>query len=334
MVRNNSKPRMCNLSITLSCMLKCIICYHWQRDESGIRRPGLKEWKKFIDSFQGQVNSDFILVFGGGEPLLFPRELLELISFSSRLGFRTALATSGHTINEELARQLAESGLNNIDLSIFSLNNRVHDYVRGVDGSLERVLRAIDYLSRFKETLKIGINTIIMRPSLDDLLTLTEWVNNDSRLLGINYQVIMRPFHTPFIGEWYRTEEYRHLWPDEPEKFLSVIDNIIALKQKGYRIANSISQFVTFKNFLGNPSNFVKSFACNLAGGSFFTINSDGNVGLCPYLESLGNITQGSFPQLWHSEHAERIKEKIDRCKTNCHHLINCWYEEEPNEQK
>lgn len=331
MESGDGKPKMCNLSITLSCMLRCKICYHWQNDEKNIIRPNLNEWKNFIYSLQKEVAPDFTIVFGGGEPFMFPKDLIELISFSSHLGFRTALATSGHTINEEFAEQLVQAGLNNIDLTIFSLSSGIHDSLRGIDGNLERVLKAIDYLGRFGENPRIGINTVIMKPSLDDLLGLTEWVNNDPRLSGIYYQAIMRPFHTPFVEEWYKTKEYRFLWPDNLRKLESVIDMIIALKQKGYHIANLTSQFATFKSFFRNPSDFIKTFTCNLSNGRFFTVNSDGSMALCPYLEPLGKITEGNFQQLWYSDHAKRTREKIEQCKINCHQLINCWYEEECN---
>jgi len=329
MVSNNSKPKMCNLSITLSCMLRCKICYHWQNDEKNIKRPNLDEWKKFIHSLRGEVASDFAIAFGGGEPLLFPDELIELISFSSSLGFTTALSTSGHTINKEYTERLVRTGLDNINLTIFSLNSNVHDFLRGVNGSLAKVLSVISYLKLFSDTLSIGINTIIMKPSLDDLQNLTEWVNNDSRLAGIYFQAIARPFHTPFVEEWYKTERYQFLWPDDLCKLENVIDALIALKQKGYRISNTVSQFITFKSFFTSPSNFIKPFTCNLIRGSFFTIDSDGTMKICPYMESLGKITEGNFQQLWYSDRAEKAREKIRQCKTNCHHLINCWYEGE-----
>lgn len=333
---NNSRPRMCNLSITLSCMLRCKICYHWQNDEKNIARPDMDEWKRFISSMQNEVSTDFMLVFGGGEPLLYQEDLIELISFSSKLGFKTALATSGHTIDKEYAGRLAQSGLNNIDLTIFSLNSEIHDYVRGIKGSLGRVLKAVDYLRPFNDTLKIGINNIIVKPCIESLLDVAEWVNKDQRLLGINYQAITRPFHTPFVEEWYKTETYRPLWPDDLYKLESTIDAIISLKEKGYRISNPISQFNMFKSYFKNPSGFIKTqtLKCNLADNRFFALNSDGSITLCPYMEPLGKITHGNFHNLWYSDRSEMIKEKIDRCSTNCHHLINCWYEEEYNEQE
>jgi len=333
MTDTDAKPRMCNLSISLGCMLRCKICYHWQNDEKGIVRPSLDEWKKFISSLKGRVAPDFTIVFGGGEPLLFPEELIELILFSSKIGFKTALATSGHTINERFADRLAKSGLNNIDLTIFSLSDNVHDFLRGVDGSLAKVLNAIRCLEQFSGTLNIGINTIVTKPSLEGLIELTEWVNNNTHLRGINYQAITRPFHTPFVEEWYKLDRYSFLWPDDFDKLESVLDGLIRLKQKNYHIANPVSQFMMFKNFFRHPSSFIKPITCNLTKGRFFTINSDGGVGLCPYMESLGNIKEGDFKELWHSELAVTVKNKIEQCKTNCHHLINCWYEEEKHGQ-
>ncbi len=329
----NAKPKMCNLSLSLGCMLRCKMCYHWENDEKDIVRPDLNEWKKFIYSMQGYVAPDFTIVFGGGEPLLFQEELIEVISFSSNIGFRTALATSGHTINERYADRLAKSGLNNIDLTIFSLENNVHDYVRGVDGSLAKALNAIKYLERFSKILNIGINTIIMKPSLDSLIELTEWVNNNTHLRGIYYQAITRPFHTPFVEEWHKLDKYSFLWPDDFDKLEPVLDRIIGLKQRGYHIANPVSQFMVFKNFFKSPLSFIKLMTCNLKKDRFFSINSDGSMALCPYMESLGKIKEGDFKKLWHSELAMGIKNKIEQCKINCHHLINCWYEEESNGQ-
>jgi MoaA/NifB/PqqE/SkfB family radical SAM enzyme len=269
------------------------------------------------------------VVIGGGEPILFPEMLIELISFCSGLGFRTALATSGHTITEGYAQALSKSGLNNIDLTIFSLNHKTHDFIRGVPGSLQRVLGAIEYLGPFSDKLKIGINTIIMKPSLHELLELTDWVNQDRRFAGVYYQAITRPFHTPFVEDWHKTEPYQMLWPDNVLELEQVLDALIAGKKNGYRIANPVSQFELFKGFFKNPAGSVKPYRCNLIDGRFFTINSDGTVCMCPYLKPLGKITEDSFSSLWNSEHSRKVKEKIQQCKTNCHHLVNCWYEEE-----
>jgi len=320
---------MCNLSITLGCKLKCITCYHWQNDERKIVKPTLKQWKDFLFSLKGHVSSDFTVAFGGGEPLLFPEMLIELISFCSTLGFRTVLSTSGFTVTKAYAQELYKSGLNNINLTIFSLNPETHDYIRGVPGSLQRTLDAIEYLSPFSDSLKIGINTIIMKPSLHELLELTDWINQDRRFTGLYYQAIMRPFHTVFVEDWHKTQQYRILWPDNLPELEIVIDALIARKESGYRISNPVAQFKLFKGFFKNPAGFVRPYRCNLMNGNFFAINSDGSVHLCPYFQSLGKIMETGFEHLWNSEISCQVKGEIAQCKTNCHQLVNCWYEED-----
>jgi MoaA/NifB/PqqE/SkfB family radical SAM enzyme len=327
-LQRSTKPKMCNFAVTLGCMLRCKICHHWQYDERGVARPGVAAWKQFFSSLRGEVATDFTIVFGGGEPLKYPAELLELISCAAGLGFRTALATSGHTIDKKYAKALVASGLSNIDLTILSLDRAVHDSLRGVRGSLARVLRAIDYLSSSSDTLDIGINALITKPALAGLVTLSEWVHNRRRLSGIHFQAITRPFHTPFVESWHTTEQYRFLWPDDLNQLESVIDALICLKQQGCRISNPVPQFLMFKSFFKSPDDFVKPFTCNLVSGGFFAADADGTVKLCPYMQPLGKITDGDFRQLWHSEHAESAKAQVGRCKQNCHHLINCWYEE------
>jgi MoaA/NifB/PqqE/SkfB family radical SAM enzyme len=57
------------------------MCFLWRNEETNLKRPGLKEWKEFIVSLGGFSNSGFNVIFGGGEPLLFPDTLTELIAF-------------------------------------------------------------------------------------------------------------------------------------------------------------------------------------------------------------------------------------------------------------
>ena len=243
------KPKMCNLSITLGCTLKCKMCFHWQCDERTLTRPTINQWKHFLGSLHGKVNPDFTVVFGGGEPLLFPGELLELISFCTRLRFRTVLATSGYTMTHDYARRLAAAGLDIISITLFSIDDRIHDNIRGITGAHQHAMHALDVLSLQNPKMHIAINSIIMKLSLGELLLLADWVNKDKRFPGINFQAVMKPFHTPPIDNWYQTEPYRDLWPDNITEIEDVIDGLIQRKKGGNRISNPVSQLELFKSF-------------------------------------------------------------------------------------
>ncbi|MFC1666955.1 radical SAM protein [Candidatus Omnitrophota bacterium] len=326
-------PNSCVLLLTLSCTLRCRMCHLWKNDEREIKRPDIKKWKEFIDSFQPS-GPNFTVIFGGGEPLLYPDILLELIDFCRSKGFRTSLATSGYFINETMARRLVDSGLNYIALTLYSLNEEVHNFLRGMPDSHQRLMQAIGFLDRFRSSMEIAIDTVVMAPTMGGLLDMANWVRGDNRICSIFFQAVVQPFHSAPLSEWYNSEEYQFLWPKDLREVDSVIDGLIELKRntppdKKDKINNPISQLELFKSYFKNPQDFIKKTSCSVLNDSAFTVSPDGSVNLCPYMKPIGNIKEGNLSDIWHSKEAQERREEIFQCKKNCHHIINCWYEEE-----
>lgn len=333
------KPKACVLLLTLECTLRCRMCNLWRNDETKIIRPVLDEWKGFIASLEGFSEPGFNVIFGGGEPLLFPDMLMELISFCHERGLRTSLATSGYFINKEMAQRLVSSGLDYIALTLYSLNKNTHNFLRGMPDSYERLMQAIGYLDSLRTKLEIAIDTVIMAPNLKEIIELARWINKDTRIQSIFFQAVVQPFHSRPLEEWYKSEEYNFLWPKEIKEIDFVIDELVRLKERisrGQRdkINNPVSQLRLFKSYFRNPADFVKKFNCNVTNPDAFTVSPDGSVNLCPYMLSIGNIKENGIMQIWYSKEAQARREEIALCKKNCHHIINCWYEEEDPHKK
>ncbi len=113
------KPGFCCIGIVDTCMLKCQMCQKWKEDSGtvGIAQPTTEQWKTFIRQLRDLVDKDFEIDFGGGEALMRP-DLLELVSYAKNLGFRNAIASNGYLINEDMAKRIVDSGLDNIVLSL------------------------------------------------------------------------------------------------------------------------------------------------------------------------------------------------------------------------
>ncbi|MBU1912191.1 MAG: radical SAM protein [Candidatus Omnitrophica bacterium] len=312
------------------------MCCLWKNEEKDIKRPSLKEWKEFIASLNTTYDSGFTVIFGGGEPLLLPDMLTELISTCHQRGFRTSLATSGYFIDETMAKRLAESGLDYIALTLYSLKEEIHNYLRGMPDSHRRLMQAIEYLDKQRNPLEIAIDTVIMAPNLGELLELANWVRKDDRISSLFFQAVVQPFHSPPKDEWYNSEEYKFLWPKESEQVDLFIDGLIKIKENSPRdrkdkINNSISQLKLFKHYFKAPQDFIKKTSCSVLNDNAFTVSPDGSVNLCPYIKPIGNICDGNLKDIWYSKEAHERREEILHCKKNCHHIINCWYEEEPS---
>jgi len=332
--RQIKKPKACILLLTLGCTLRCKMCNLWLNDETKTIRPTLDQWKKFITSLAEFSGPGLNIIFGGGEPLLFPDTLIELISFCRKYNLRTSLATSGYFINEEMAERLVSSGLDYIALTLYSLNKDTHNFLRGMPDSYDRLMHAVKYLDGLHSKLEIAIDTVIMAPNLKEIIGLTEWVRQDARIRSIFLQAVVQPFHSLPLEDWHKSQEYNFLWPKEIKETDSVIDDLIGLKESvpcGQRdkINNPISQLRLFKSYFRNPADFVKKFNCNITGSEAFTVSPDGSINLCPYMPCVGNIREADIVQILHSQEAGLRRQEISLCKKNCHHIINCWYEEE-----
>lgn len=337
--QQTKKPKACILLLTLGCSLRCKMCNLWLNDETKIIRPSIEEWKKLIVSLAEFSESGLNVIFGGGEPLLFPDTLIELISFCHKHNLRTSLATSGYLINEEIAERLISAGLDYIALTLYSLNKDTHNFMRGMPDSYDRLMQAVSYLDNLNSKLEIAVDTVIMAPNLKEIIRLAEWVRQDRRLRSIFFQAVVQPFHSRPLEDWYKNQEYNFLWPKEIKEADSVIDELIGLKENipcGQRdkINNPVSQLRLFKSYFRNPDSFVKKFNCNVINSDAFTVSPDGSINLCPYMSGIGNIREADIMQILHSPEANLRRQEISFCKRNCHHIINCWYEEEGPEIK
>lgn len=321
------KPKYCDLIIIENCMLRCKMCHIWKHAEN-TDAVTVDEWKRFIITlreFMGE--SKLRIQFVGGEPLL-KKGIIDLIRFSADNGFSTVMTSNGFLIDKAMGEKLCDSGLDSISLSLDSHREEVHDYLRGAKGTYRNLMRAIDYLDRCRQGLDISIVTIIMEDNLDDLVKLATIVNKDSRLSNISFLSLAQPFFTPRENKWYENSQYSFLWPKDIKKVHSVIDKLIDLKNAGYKISNSISQFKVFKVYFENPGIFIKKVECNL-GYNSISVKYTGEIFLCFSMEPVGNIWDGNIKEFWFDSKTELVRKKMRNCKENCKLMINCFFENE-----
>ncbi len=324
----NNKPSFCDLIITENCMLGCRMCKMWQskNDLTGI---DIGTWKRFVDSFADFVENKAQIQFVGGEVLL-KEGIFDLVNHACRRGLMTTMTTNAFLIDNTIAQEIVDSGLDTIVFSLDGMREETHDFLRGRRGVYERVMRSIDFFTHNKKpSPKIRIVTTIMRPNLGELCDLAEWVHRHHRIDGISFQAVMQPFFTAPDNEWYHRDEFLPLWPDDFEEADAVLDELMKRKRAGYKIENPEPQFKIFKSYFRHPERFVKVTRCNL-GYNSVSVNTQGNVFLCLSMEPLGNIRDGTpFRELWVSEKAQRVREAIRNCKNNCKLMINCFFEDE-----
>lgn len=315
------KPSFCNFGLTNKCILKCRMCYKWQ-DATLEVHPSIEQYKRFISELAELSGKSVVVNFSGGEVLLFARTI-DLIKFSVEKGLLAHLASNGWLINEEMAKRIADSGLQDISLSLDSLKEQIHDYLRGVKGVYRKVMDAISYLRKYSKSIKINICCVIYDWNLDGLVSLLEWVNSNDEINGISFLAPMQPDSTGAEKEWWKGQ-FSYLWPKDPDKACFFIDKLIESKKSQAKVGNSIISLEEFKLYFRSPEKFVKKADCNL--NQSIHLNAFGKVFLCEQLDFVGDIKDNiPLKEILCSKKAEEVFRKISVCQNNCRFLMNCF---------
>lgn len=323
------KPRYCCWVLNYRCMLKCKMCNIWNTNYNQCQETTMEQKKQLVKSLRGIVEPSFEFHLSGGEPLM-TEGILDLVNFISSEGYRTNMVTNGFLISESMARDIANSSLNTLTISLDGVNPETHDSIRGVKGSYDRIMKAIEYTDRFRknERPKISILTVIMERNLDEMLKLVDWVQQDKRIEMISFQAVTQPFGEEIDNVWFAKEKNNIFWPQDAEKTSMIIEKLRELRLNGYKIGNHHNHFLHFREYFKNPDKFLKKIKCNL-GDYEFHIDPYGKTFFCCLMEPIGNIKTDNLPEIWHSRKAQDIRGNIYNCKKNCHIMVNCFYEDE-----
>jgi MoaA/NifB/PqqE/SkfB family radical SAM enzyme len=323
----NSPPDFVCIGITDDCMLRCKMCHKWKEDIfiKNKAAPAVDDWKRGISSLRRIAGNSLQINFGGGEPLL-KKEIFALVSFSRKNGFKTNIATNGYLINEEVARKIADSGLDSIIISLDSLNEDTHDYLRGRSGTWRQVMNALELLDKFCGGMYKGICCVMYQKNMDDVLALEAWVEKNAGLNSVYFMAAMQPNNTVPDSRWFEKEEFGMLWPHDVARACAVIDELIKIRKGNSKITNQICQLEAFGQYYRHPLRFVKSSPCNMDAALHFS--SQGDIFLCYRWALLGNIKTDDVAAAWNSRRAQEARQDIAGCKDNCHFLLNCFFKE------
>ena len=165
------KPLYVKIKVNYGCNLQCEMCNHWRET----REPpvSMDRFKEVITEL-AELGCQKIHL-SGGEPMLRP-QLPELVAHASGLGLRVTLTTNGTLVDKEKAKALILAGLRGVNISIDSPIRKVHEKVRGVDGSFKAATKAVSLFSKYarKGKISVRINTVVSRENYFSLATLSD----------------------------------------------------------------------------------------------------------------------------------------------------------------
>jgi len=344
-----TKPEFACIGITDYCFFKCKMCDKWQEDIKVLKnteRPTIKHHKQFIrdlaelvkEDLKGPVDNRFTLNFAGGEALTHP-QTIPLIKYASEQGFKTLIATNAYMLNKKMVEKLHKANLTSLSISLDSVDPEVHDRMRGFKGATKTVMKSLEILRDY-EYPKVGICTVISKQSYEGIPDLMDWAKKHDVVKWLYFMAVMQPNNTVFQSGWYKLNHFDFLWEENSKKMSDSVDYIIKEKlkeeeeviKKGKQefplLTNTFEQLKAFRDYFAHPEDFVKSsMPCNMDRGIQTT--EVGDIFMCFHKKRIGNIRENRLIDVWQSYKTESIRKNIRKCKTNCHTLLNCYFEHE-----
>ncbi len=358
---NLPMPTFVQLRVTNLCNLRCKMCGQW--GDTGIFRSqstsqgatdGAAERRRIqelIGAKRQLALDDYVRLLDelapvqpiislfGGEPFLYP-DILPLIGEIKRRGLTCTIITNGGRL-EALARELVESGIDSIAVSIDGPPH-VHDRIRGSVGSFEKAAAGVRAIAHWRKRLKRPLPmTIAILPvtelNMDAIApaveALRQWpldtINVGLRWfvperVGAEYERVMREELGVAATSWKGFDfDWAAVAASKEEQMTSLVRLLKGLKRR--RFADSArglpwTSFVPDVPAAGVPeyfANFEETFGHNLCPVAWYfaQIEPDGEVVFCGDFPdySLGNVRRESFREIWTGERANRFRAKLAR---------------------
>ncbi len=300
------KPFTAKFYVTRKCNLRCGMCSVWKHAESKEMsieeiRIAAKKMKKLGISY---------VVITGGEPLL-RKDLAKIINIFSELGMSTRLQTNGLILTEKKLNDLKKAGLNDITISIDTLDNKKQDEICGIK-SLNMSSKALDTLKLVSKKMPKSMtvaNIVFSHKNIDEIIKLIKVLDN------LN---VWPTFCPVSLAEESGSQLFKakadcfSFTKKDLGKMEKIFKEIFELKKQGYKISLS-------SNYLKQSLNYIKTgnkkWKCD-AGELYFVIFPKGQFSLCDDVETKYNILDKDFVKKYKSKKFKNLmKHSQNKCE-------------------
>jgi pyrroloquinoline quinone biosynthesis protein E len=282
----------CIWELTYRCNCRCGICPYWQRDSAAGEELTLAEIRQGLDRIY--ASGVRFINFSGGEPTL-REDLEDIVRHASRRGFWTSMVTNGSLLDGGKIAALKDAGLDNLFVSVDSVDGPRHDSLRGMEGLHDRALRALSSVGRcFVDGHRSGgimcVVSSLNRGEMEAIACLA---------LDLGVYVVFQLYHENKTGR----SDFA------PAGLDGISSTLLDLKRRMPNVISSEAYLRGMASAAGHPST-----ACR-AGRKYFGIDPHGGLHPCVDLPEVGHVLSDDLKVLL----GETSMAHVRACR-------GCWY--------
>ncbi len=285
---------------TYRCINKCLMCNIWKHPTNP------KE--EFSPEILEKLPSLKFANVTGGEPMI-REDIGEIVEILTRKAKRVVISTNGYYTDKiiNIAEKYKKKNIG-VRISIEGLP-KANDQLRGLEDCFDHGLRTLLELQR-TGIKDIGFGITVSDKNADDMIELYQL----AKAMGLE-------FATAAVHNSYYFHKSDNEIKDRQRvtrRFEELINELLKTsKPKNWFRAYFNYGLINYIN--GNP----RLLPCG-AGEDMFFLDPFGEIRPCNGLDeasdlnSMGNLNKKSFEEIWNSQKAAGIREKVKDCPKNC----------------
>lgn len=288
-------PFKCIWEITRKCNLNCLHCFQ-DKTLSKEEELTFSQIKEVLNILKRE--GTLFLTLTGGEPLV-REDFFEIANLAKNEGFALRLLTNGTLITEFNIDKIEELNLIDCEVSLYSMDEEVHDEITQTPGSHKKSLKTIFLLK--ERGIRTIIKTPIMKQNFPSFDELRAFCNSQDLALA----------HDPLLVS-----------KENGDK------DILRYRLSQDEVDAIVSKTLDKKE--NEPRDSSKSLDQPLCSAALngFCLDNQANLLPCIALRvPAGNLLKEDFQKIWHSEEIEVIRnikfKDLPVCK-DCSHIKYC----------
>jgi MoaA/NifB/PqqE/SkfB family radical SAM enzyme len=283
----------CLWELTYRCTARCGICPYWKHPsdpKQELQLPQIQEGLHKIHAHGCRAVN-----FTGGEPTL-RRDLEHIIRYASHLGMWTSVVTNGSLLTRQRVRDVKDAGLDNLLVSLDSLDPAIHDRQRGIPGLHSKVVQCANWIhEEFLTGHRTGgVMTVLTNLNIADVNRIVQFADE----LGV--YVLMQPYHEK------KTESAEF----NPEISDTLGEALVDVRRTRKNILNSERYLRALPRFYDD----ARQQPCH-AGRKYFSIDPYGRLHPCVDMPSVGHLLQDDISVV----RSPAAMQSVASCR-------GCWY--------
>lgn len=281
------RPQLTNvhIEITSRCNERCIHCYL-----PGDNRSIEIELSIFQDVVRQCREMNVLhLTISGGEPMLH-RNFIEFLRMCREYEFSINVLSNLTLLTDEILAEMKSNYLLGVQVSLYSMNPKIHEEITGVRGSFEKTKSAI--LKLIENNVPLQIACPIMKNNKDCYQDVVNWAKKLKVNAGPDYVILAKYNHsTENLSCRLSIEEVEELIREKVQKDAKYLKH---MEDESLKRANAS----------------VEDNVCSVCHSSI-CVNERGNVYPCAGWQDyvVGNVKSRSLQEIWlHSERVEYLR--------------------------